>query len=76
MPGKIDSYVKAFATLWTDRSRQRWAIATNHRAPHKPALHAPTFLPIADIGKSLKQQRHLLSPTIKAKGGFTPFSFV
>jgi len=34
----VDEYLKKLSRLKTDKGRQRWSVATCHRAPHKPFL--------------------------------------
>ena len=34
----LENYLQKFARLRTDRGRNRYPTATNHRAPHKPFL--------------------------------------
>jgi putative restriction endonuclease len=34
----LENYLHKFASVRTDRGRNRYPTATNHRAPHKPFL--------------------------------------
>jgi putative restriction endonuclease len=69
MPEKIDSYVKAFATLRTDSNRHRWTAATNHRAPHKPFL----LLAILDLIAQGVITREFVEPSFELAETFAGY---
>jgi putative restriction endonuclease len=55
----VDKYINIFATLRTDRGRNRYPTVTNHRAPHKPFL----LLSIIDMMAQGKIRKNFVEPS-------------
>jgi len=60
----LEKYFQMFATLRTDRGRQRYPQITYHRAPHKPFL----LLSVMDLIAQGRITANLIEPSYRMLG--------
>lgn len=61
MCGRLDFFIKAFATLRTDRSKKNWPGATYHQSPYKPFL----LLAVLDFIEAGLIVRNFIEPSFE-----------